>query len=221
MRGKITIAAFFLLLFIFLISLLSIKNDTLTFDEPAHIGAGYSYLIKNDYRLNPEHPPLAKDLAAFPLLFLKLNFPENHYSWQQKEPAAWWFQFDFGKELIYRANLKATEKIIFFSKTAMVLLLVFTGLYLFFWTKKIWGEKTALFTLFFFSFSPTFLAHGRLVTTDVAASFGVILSTSFYLSFLKNPFFSGYWFGALAFNEVFPYFTLAIFFPYHYFIFYF
>lgn len=39
-----------------------------TSDETAHLAAGYSYLVTHDYRLNPEHPPLAKMVAALPLL---------------------------------------------------------------------------------------------------------------------------------------------------------
>ena len=60
-----------LLAFIFAICVLSIRDDSLTMDELAHLPAGYSYLTQKDMRLNPEHPPLIKDLAAFPLLFQK------------------------------------------------------------------------------------------------------------------------------------------------------
>ena len=42
-----------------------------TFDEPHHLAAGYTYLRYGDYRLNPEHPPLTKKLAALPLLLLE------------------------------------------------------------------------------------------------------------------------------------------------------
>lgn len=42
-----------------------------SFDEPHHLAAGYTYLRYQDYRLNPEHPPLSKKLAALPLLVLK------------------------------------------------------------------------------------------------------------------------------------------------------
>ncbi len=41
-----------------------------TFDEPHHLAAGYTYLEYRDFRLNPEHPPLSKKLAALPLLAL-------------------------------------------------------------------------------------------------------------------------------------------------------
>ena len=40
------------------------RRESITFDEMAHIGAGVSYLQKLDMRMNEEHPPLAKVLAA-------------------------------------------------------------------------------------------------------------------------------------------------------------
>src|SRR5438552_2955458 len=43
-----------------------------TSDETSHLVAGYSYLITHDYRLNPEHPPLLKKLAALPLLTMRI-----------------------------------------------------------------------------------------------------------------------------------------------------
>jgi len=93
-----------LLIIMFSLALSSILDDTLTFDETAHIPAGYSYLTQRDYRLNPEHPPLAKDLAAFPLLFLNLNFPKDHPSWTQEGNAVWWLQFDFGSQFLYKSG---------------------------------------------------------------------------------------------------------------------
>ena len=37
----------------------SLSAKSLTFDEVVYIPAGYSYVTTGDYRLNPEHPPLA------------------------------------------------------------------------------------------------------------------------------------------------------------------
>ena len=179
--------AFFLLLFMFLAAFFSMIGDSLTFDEKAHIGAGFSYLTKQDYRLNPEHPPLIKDIAALPLLFLNLRFPENHPSWLQKEGAApWWFQFDFGRELLYYSG-NDPVKIIFWSRIPMVLLLILLGWLLFWWVKKMTNGKISLLVLTLFVFSPTFLAHGRLVTTDVGAALGALLAIIFWIKFLQNP----------------------------------
>jgi hypothetical protein len=42
----------------------SIRRESIAVDEVAHLGAGVSYLQKLDLRMNFEHPPLAKVLAA-------------------------------------------------------------------------------------------------------------------------------------------------------------
>src|SRR5271157_667948 len=46
-----------------------------TWDEPYHILAGYRYWQGGDYGINPEHPPLAKLVGTFPLLFMHLKVP--------------------------------------------------------------------------------------------------------------------------------------------------
>ena len=56
-------------------------NDVIVVDEDPHIGAGYSYVVKQDMRLNPEHPPLAKDLAGIPLLLNLKNGAFDSQSW--------------------------------------------------------------------------------------------------------------------------------------------
>jgi hypothetical protein len=52
------------------------RNSSATFDEVAHLPAGYTYLRWHDYRMNPEHPPLVKKLAALPLLW-RQGWPAN------------------------------------------------------------------------------------------------------------------------------------------------
>ena len=43
---------------------ISLRLESATFDETAHLPAGYTYLDRFDFRLNPEHPPLFKAWAA-------------------------------------------------------------------------------------------------------------------------------------------------------------
>ena len=176
-----------MLLTLFGTAFLSMVQDSLTFDELAHIPAGYSYLTQKDYRLNPEHPPLIKDLAGLPLLFLNLNFPEKDRAWlQQNSAPAWWTQFDLGTKFLYESGNNPRE-IIIWSRLPMVLLLLGFGLFLFKWAKELGGNYAGLATLTLFSFSPEFIAHGRLVTTDVGAALGATASTYFWLKFLKEP----------------------------------
>src|SRR4030043_365331 len=172
-----------LLAVMFWMAVFSIKDDSLTMDELAHLPAGYSYLSQQDMRLNPEHPPLMKDLAGFPLLFVKgIKFPSDIKSWREDTNGQW----VFGNIFLFKSGNPA-DQMIFWGRIPMILLMIFLGFFIFKWARELFGNKVALLSLLFYSFSPTFLAHGRLVTTDVAAATGVILAVYYFLKFLKTP----------------------------------
>jgi hypothetical protein len=57
------------------------RHESVTFDEIAPIGAGVSYLQKLDMRMNEEHPPLAKVVAALPLMLRGTHADYSHVSW--------------------------------------------------------------------------------------------------------------------------------------------
>src|SRR5690242_18727616 len=56
--------------------------ESITIDEIAHTGAGVSYLQKLDMRMNEEHPPLAKIIAALPLVLSGVHADYSHISWK-------------------------------------------------------------------------------------------------------------------------------------------
>ncbi len=190
MSNRLTnIIAVGLLVFVFVVCVLSIRNDSLTMDELAHLPAGYSYLTQKDMRLNPEHPPLIKDLSAIPLLFINgsassplISFPSQDASWQTDLNGQW----VFGNKFLFWSD-NPTEKMIFWGRIPMILLLVLLGFYVFKWAREFGGNKAGILSLLLFSLSPTLLAHGRLVTTDVAAAFGFFTATYYFLKFLAKP----------------------------------
>ena len=64
------------LLCIYAVEVTSSSRDlSAIWDEPTHILAGYRYWQAGDCGLNPEHPPLAKMVGTFPLLFMNLKAP--------------------------------------------------------------------------------------------------------------------------------------------------
>src|SRR3989344_4386172 len=160
------------------------RNDSAIFDEVAHIGAGYTYLKYQDGRLNPEHPPLLKSLAALPLLFLNLkeNIPAQLFWTIENINDRQWAA---GNYLLYESGNDA-DQILFWSRLPMILLTILFGWILFLWVKRRYDAATGLLTLFFFAASPTFLAHGRYVTTDVGAALGFFLGIIFFLRFLEK-----------------------------------
>ena len=166
----------------FLMMTVAAWQDSATMDEKAHIPAGYSYLKFKDYRLNPEHPPLAKDLAALPLLFLKLNFPLNSKAWQKDINGQW----DVGWLFLYRSQNDA-DKIIFWARLPMIILTLLCALFVYKWASELLGETWGLLPFFLFLFSPQVLAHGHYVTTDIAATFGFLICFYFFLKFLEKP----------------------------------
>ena len=177
------IIAIALLLIMFFAAATSIKDDSLTMDELAHLPAGYSYLTQKDMRLNPEHPPLIKDLAALPLLFIKgIKFPSDVSFWKDDVNGQW----SFGWYFLFQAGNPA-DQMIFWGRIPMILIMIVLGFYVFKWTRELFGNNAGLLALFLYSFSPTILAHGRLVTTDVGAAAGVFISIYYFLKALSSP----------------------------------
>lgn len=166
-----------------ILSIGSMKDDAAIMDEIAHIPAGYSYDRYLDFRINPEHPPLIKSLAAFPLLFMDLNFPIDHSSWTDEINGQW----NSGPEFLYQRNGDRADSIIFWSRIPMVLVTMLLGFFIFRWTKELAGDWAALLATFLFVFSPNIIAHGRYVTTDVGLAAFLIISLYYFVKFLKEP----------------------------------
>jgi hypothetical protein len=173
--------------FFAVVSILNANNDSATFDEVAHIPAGYSYVSQHDTRLNPEHPPLIKDLAGLPLLFLNLNFDTTQPFWTGELPGVWdEGQWAAGRHLLYEAG-NNPDLIIFWARLPIVLLSIIFGLFLFKWGKEIGGTLAGLFVLTLYAFDPNILGHNHFVTTDLGVAAFLTFAFYYFLRFLKYP----------------------------------
>ena len=166
----------------------SMLGDSQTMDEVSHLPAGYSYITQHDMRINPEHPPLMKDMAGLGVWIwskisgTQINFPSEIKAWKNDINGQW----DFGFNFMYYSGNNADGMLIA-GRLPMFLILLILGIYIFKWSKELFGNKTALLALFLYSFSPTFIAHGRLVTTDVAATAAIFISLYYFVRWLKTP----------------------------------
>ncbi len=157
------------------------STDSITTDEAPHITSGYSYLAFQEYRLNPEHPPLMKDLAALPLLFQNLHFPTNSFSWTQNTNDQW----ELAHQFLFKSG-NNPDSIIFWGRLGPIAIMLALGGLIYLWTRKLFGSWTGIFALFLYTFSPEMLANGHLVTTDVPAALAFLAATYFYVQFLKK-----------------------------------
>ncbi|MBI2037089.1 MAG: glycosyltransferase family 39 protein [Candidatus Liptonbacteria bacterium] len=191
-------------------------NDSAIMDELAHIPAGYSYVKYLDDRLNPEHPPLLKALSALPLLALDLTFPTDKPSWQSDVNGQW----TAGTQFLYESGNDA-HKVVLWSRLAPIAITLLLVLLIYLLAAQLVGRWWALLPAIFTALSPSFLAHGHYVTTDVAAAFGVFIATWSFVAFLYKPktnrlLLAGACFGIaqlLKFSAVLlvPYFFLLVF----------
>jgi hypothetical protein len=56
----------------------AIRHEGMTYDEGFHTDAGVWYWQCSDFGVNPEHPPFAKLVAAFPLRFGSAPSPSGN-----------------------------------------------------------------------------------------------------------------------------------------------
>ena len=172
----------------------SMWYDSAIRDEMPHIVAGYSYLTKGDYRVNPEHPPLIKELSALPLLFQDVYFPVNDPSWRDKVNDQW----DLGDKFLYKYGNDA-DRMLFTGRIMMVLIFLLGGWVLYRFTEKITKKRElALIALILFLFSPNLMAHGRFITTDMGATvFSLFALYAYYLYLEKSDWKRYIWAGVV------------------------
>ncbi len=186
-ESKYKIIIGLILSFMAVVSLLNAWNDSAIFDETAHIGAAYSYLDQREIRLNPEHPPIIKNLSAFPLLFLNLNFDINQPFWTGQLKNKWdEGQWASGRHILYQAG-NNPDKIIFWARVPIVLLSLILGWFLFKWGRELAGTIAGLIALALYAFDPNILGHNHFVTTDLGIAAFFVFAFYFYLRFIKNP----------------------------------
>ena len=159
-------------------------NDSAIFDEVAHVAAGYSYVTEFDARLNPEHPPLVKALAALPLLFRRdIAFPIDTAAWESGIDGRQWEQ---GRIFLYDSG-NDPDAILFWMRLPVIGLAVLLGWLLWRWMRTRYGSAAAGVALLLFAAFPTVLVHARFVTTDVGATLGFFVALVSFIRVLEQP----------------------------------
>jgi hypothetical protein len=149
-----------------------------TFDEPTHLTAGYSYWLKNDYRLDPENGNWPARWAALPFLWSRPSFPEN----------AAWKQGDVGRvsERFLYGNGNSADRLVLLGRSMMAVVGASLCLLIFFCSNRLFGAIGGLISELLAVFDPNLLAHSALITVDVAAAFFFTAATWSYFQLLQS-----------------------------------
>ncbi|MEW5851860.1 MAG: phospholipid carrier-dependent glycosyltransferase [Myxococcota bacterium] len=166
----------------FAIPVLCMAQKSVTADEPAHLAAGVSYLLTGRITLNPQHPPLAKELCAIGPLMLK---------WKTLDPE--WIRAATdvpGSQLrIGDALLKHDDRalVFFFGRFPVVLMSAALAALVALWSRKLWGLNGAVISTSLYVLDPNFLAHAQVITTDVPMAFFATLCLYALREYLMAP----------------------------------
>ncbi len=162
-------------------------RESVTVDEVSHIGAGVSYLQKLDLRMNPEHPPLPKVLAALPLVLRGVRADYKHISWNLSEKffPAFLGQWVFGEWLLEKWNEPKT--VLVWARLPMLLLTLALGWTLYACARRLGGAWGGLLCLSVYVSTPAFLTFGPLVHTDVAVALFSLLALWTFAEVWREP----------------------------------
>ena len=168
-----------LLFLIFALELfLSARLESQTFDEPAHLYAGYSYWLRSDFGINPEHPPLVKLVASLPLFVDKPKYPE---------PLPMYFRAASAVGGVQLLAPPGATLLLDHARLAVSLFAFLLALLVVLASLEMFGQWTALFALALLVFDPLILGHGPLLGTDVAAACCIFATVYSFYRYVKRP----------------------------------
>lgn len=159
--------------------MLSIRQESQTWDEGIYLGAGYSYWKTGDFRINPQSAPLDKLIVALPLLPLDLDVPVGDPSWKTRD------EVGFGNRFLYDNRLPA-DTILFLGRSTTIAITAILAIALALWVRRRAGNVAALVALLLFAFDPTVIAHGRYTTADLCVALFTFLAVVAWDSALER-----------------------------------
>jgi len=129
-----------------------------TFDEPTHLAAGYSYWLKNDYRLDSENGILQQRWAALPLLISRPHFVSSAGSVLRDS-----LQGAVAREFFYEAG-NDPDRVILQGRIMIAMTAVALCLLIYYCSAELFGPIGGLLLRSHPRFRSHTLAHGALVT---------------------------------------------------------
>ncbi len=138
------------------------------FDEAAHLASGYYANRYDDFRLATGNLILGQRLAALGLVGDAVAPPPERLrnavlNAQRIDPD------QMGKALLYLSG-NNPQHLLLRARMPIALLAAITGLGIFLWSRRIFGNPGGIVSLAFFAVSPTLIAFGGIVGADLPAA---------------------------------------------------
>jgi 4-amino-4-deoxy-L-arabinose transferase-like glycosyltransferase len=173
---------------------------SVTFDEPAHLACGLQFLAQHVYLYEPQHPPLARAMAALgPYLDGARLLDAPNMILQ-------------GVAVLYRGG--HTGRTLTLARLGILPFFILACLVVYFWARRYFGNPVAVVATGLFTLLPSVLAHAGLATTDMALTACLGAAFLSLLVWAEQPSFRhSLLFGAATALAVLSKFTALGFFP--------
>lgn len=169
-----------LLLLIFGLELLfSVRRLSQTWDEADHLVSGYRSWGCADFSFDPTHPPLAKLVAAAPLLWMPLR--QAGPSCQAHDVGD---EFDDAGQFLYAND---ADRVLTHARLVMMLFPLALVVLVWQFARQVFGQQAALLATVLLVLEPNILAHGALVNTDVALTTFFFASLFAFYEYVEAP----------------------------------
>jgi hypothetical protein len=154
-----------------------------SWDEPGHIAAGLTYVETGNFLVNPQHPPLLKELSGMALKLSGARLPEGPPTREflKGDPA---YQWMVGSKILVTGDL---ERNLLLARLPLILVSVMLAALVFVWGRQLIGVAAALGGLFLFALDPTVIAHAGFVTMDVGSSAFMVLALCAVWNYAQHP----------------------------------
>jgi 4-amino-4-deoxy-L-arabinose transferase-like glycosyltransferase len=185
----------------------SVQSPTL--NEPGHLVAGISNLKFGRFDVYKVNPPLVRLIAATPVLLAGCETDwANFYDGPTARP-----EFALGEDFV-KANGEKSLWLFTLARWSCIPFCLLGGYICFRWARELYGSLAGILGLVLWCFCPNILAHGQLITSDMAATSIGFAACYVFWRWLKKPTWrhtvlSGFVLGLAELSKT----TLIIFYP--------
>jgi hypothetical protein len=197
------------LIYLGVVQVLSVRQESMTWDEGIEISSGYVFLKTGQNLLEPDHPPLARLLPALPLLWMNPAIDVSHPSFRNNE------RIGFGTWFMYHNRVDA-GRMLFAARLTVIattlLLVLAAGL----WVRSMFGAVAGLACAWLLAFDPTVIAHGRYAKQEMLVSLFAVLAMAAWGRYLSTwkwrwAAFTGTLFGLALMSKFTAFFLVPVF----------
>lgn len=161
------------------LSLASVRNDSITSDEPAHLSGGLVKLLDGRLDYFRTNPPLWNVITVLPLVADGVRVPQIY----RPDSDIWLI----GRIILFRTGIDS-RRAIFLARLPTIGALLALVLAVYWFVARETGSRGwGLFAMALTAFCPLLMAHGRLATVDVPVTLFLFLAVAALLRLIESP----------------------------------